>query len=139
MILLMALKDGFLYRIRWPSEPRLRAVFPESTLIFFVRLGEKVVPAFLVFYAVFAFLAVDFQYVIGSIVCIIVLAVMLLSGYFVLGKRSEERLPRGMAEWYLEVCASDMIKPAESPSFMDLAKALSRAFSDGKRDFLDDL
>ena len=139
MSLLTALKDGCLYRIRWPSEPRLRAVFPESTLIFFVRLGEKVVPAFLVFYAVFAFLAVDFQYVIGSIVCIIVLAVMLLSGYFVLGKRSEERLPRGMAEWYLEVCASDMIKPAESPSFMDLAKALSRAFSDGKRDFLDDL
>ena len=139
MILLTALKDGFLYRIRWPSEPRLRAVFPESTLIFFVRLGEKVVPAFLVCYAVFAFLAVDFQYVIGSIVCIIVLAVMLLSGYFVLGKRSEEKLPKGMAEWYLEVCASDMIKPAESPSFMDLAKALSRAFSDGKRDFLDDL
>ena len=139
MILLTALKDGFLYRIRWPSEPRLRAVFPESTLIFFVRLGEKVVPAFLVFYAVFAFLAVDFQYVIGSIVCIIVLAVMLLSGYFVLGKRAAEKLPKGMAEWYLEVCASDMIKPAESPSFMDLAKALSRAFSDGKRDFLDDL
>ena len=139
MILLTALKDGFLYRIRWPSEPRLRAVFPESTLIFFVRLGEKVVPAFLVFYAVFAFLAVDFQYVIGSIVCIIVLAVMLLSGYFILGKRSEEKLPKGMAERDLEVCASDMIKPAESPSFMDLAKALSRAFSDGKRDFLDDL
>ena len=139
MILLTALKDGFLYRIRWPSEPRLRAVFPESTLIFFVRLGEKVVPAFLVFYAVFAFLAVDFQYVIGSIVCIIVLTAMLLSGYFVLGKRAEEKLPKGMAEWYLEVCASDMIRPAESPSFMDLAKALSRAFSDGKRDFLDDL
>ena len=139
MILLTALKDGFLYRIRWPSEPRLRAVFPESTLIFFVRLGEKVVPAFLVFYAVFAFLAVDFQYVIGSIVCIIVLTAMLLSGYFVLGKRAAEKLPKGMAEWYLEVCASDMIKPAESPSFMDLAKALSRAFSDGKRDFLDDL
>ncbi|MBQ1873266.1 MAG: DUF412 family protein [Succinivibrionaceae bacterium] len=139
MILLTALKDGFLYRIRWPSEPRLRAVFPESTLIFFVRLGEKVVPAFLVFYAVFAFLAVDFQYVIGSIVCIIVLTAMLLSGYFVLGKRAAEKLPKGMAEWYLEVCASDMIRPAESPSFMDLAKALSRAFSDGKRDFLDDL
>ena len=114
-------------------------MFPESTLIFFVRLGEKVVPAFLVFYAVFAFLAVDFQYVIGSIVCIIVLAVMLLSGYFVLGKRSEEKLPKGMAEWYLEVCASDMIKPQENPDFMALAKALSRAFSDGKRDFLDDL
>lgn len=139
MILLTALKDGFLYRIRWPSEPRLRALFPESTLIFFVRLGEKVVPAFLVFYAVFAFLAVDFQYVIGSIVCIIVLTAMLLSGYFVLGKRAAEKLPKGMAEWYLEVCASDMIRPAESPSFMDLAKALSRAFSDGKRDFLDDL
>ena len=139
MILLTALKNGFLYRIRWPSEPRLRAVFPESTLIFFVRLGEKVVPAFLVFYAVFAFLAVDFQYVIGSIVCIIVLTAMLLSGYFVLGKRAAEKLPKGMAEWYLEVCASDMIRPAESPSFMDLAKALSRAFSDGKRDFLDDL
>lgn len=139
MILLTALKDGFLYRIRWPSEPRLRAVFPESTLIFFVRLGEKVVPAFLVFYAVFAFLAVDFQYVIGSIVCIIVLTAMLLSGYFVLGKRAAEKLPKGIAEWYLEVCASDMIRPAESPSFMDLAKALSRAFSDGKRDFLDDL
>ena len=139
MILVTALKDGFLYRIRWPLQPKLPAVFPESTLIFFVRLGEKVVPAFLVFYVVFAFLAIDFQYVIGSIVCIIVLAVMLLSGYFVLGKRSEERLPRGMAEWYLEVCASDMIRPAESPSFMDLAKALSRAFSDGKRDFLDDL
>ena len=139
MILFTALKDGFLYRIRWPSEPRLRAVFPESTLIFFVRLGEKVVPAFLVFYAVFAFLAVDFQYVIGSIVCIIVLTAMLLSGYFVLGKRAAEKLPKGMAEWYLEVCASDMIRPAESPSFMDLAKALSRAFSDGKRDFLDDL
>ena len=139
MILLTALKDGFLYRIRWPEEPRLRAVFPESTLIFFVRLGEKVVPAFLVFYAVFAFLAVDFQYVIGSIVCIIVLTAMLLSGYFVLGKRAAEKLPKGMAEWYLEVCASDMIRPAESPSFMDLAKALSRAFSDGKRDFLDDL
>ena len=45
MILFTALKDGFLYRIRWPEEPRLRAVFPESTLIFFVRLGEKVVPA----------------------------------------------------------------------------------------------
>lgn len=139
MILLTALKDGFLYRIRWPSEPRLRAVFPESTLIFFVRLGEKVVPAFLVFYAVFAFLAVDFQYVIGSIVCIIVLAVMLLSGYFVLGKRAAEKLPRGMAEWYLEVCASDMIKPQENPDFMALAIALSRAFSDGKRDFLGDL
>ena len=139
MILFTALKDGFLYRIRWPSEPRLRALFPESTLIFFVRLGEKVVPAFLIFYAVFAFLAVDFQYVIGSIVCIIVLTAMLLSGYFVLGKRAAEKLPKGMAEWYLEVCASDMIRPAESPSFMDLAKALSRAFSDGKRDFLDDL
>ena len=139
MILLTALKDGFLYRIRWPSEPRLRAVFPESTLIFFVRLGEKVVPAFLLFYAVFAFLAVDFQYVIGSMVCLIVLTAMLLSGYFVLGKRAAEKLPKGMAEWYLEVCASDMIRPAESPSFMDLAKALSRAFSDGKRDFLDDL
>ena len=139
MILFTALKDGFLYRIRWPSEPRLRALFPESTLIFFVRLGEKVVPAFLIFYAVFAFLAVDFQYVIGSIVCIIVLTAMLLSGYFVLGKRAAEKLPKGIAEWYLEVCASDMIRPAESPSFMDLAKALSRAFSDGKRDFLDDL
>ena len=139
MILLTALKDGFLYRIRWPSEPRLRAVFPESTLIFFVRLGEKVVPAFLIFYAVFAFLAFDFQYVIGSVICIIVLLAMLLSGYFILGKRAAEKLPKGMAEWYLEVCASDMIRPAESPSFMDLAKALSRAFSDGKRDFLDDL
>ena len=139
MILLTALKDGFLYRIRWPSEPRLRAVFPESTLIFFVRLGEKVVPAFLIFYAVFAFLAIDFQYVIGSVICIIVLLAMLLSGYFILGKRAAEKLPKGMAEWYLEVCASDMIRPAESPSFMDLAKALSRAFSDGKRDFLDDL
>lgn len=139
MILLTALKDGFLYRIRWPSEPRLRALFPESTLIFFVRLGEKVVPAFLIFYAVFAFLAIDFQYVIGSVICIIVLLAMLLSGYFVLGKRAAEKLPKGMAEWYLEVCASDMIRPAESPSFMDLAKALSRAFSDGKRDFLDDL
>ena len=117
MILFTALKDGFLYRIRWPEEPRLRAVFPESTLIFFVRLGEKVVPAFLIFYAVFAFLAFDFQYVIGSVICIIVLLAMLLSGYFIL----------------------DMIRPAESPSFMDLAKALSRAFSDGKRDFLDDL
>ena len=139
MILFTALKDGFLYRIRWPSEPRLRAVFPESTLIFFVRLGEKVVPAFLIFYAVFAFLAFDFQYVIGSVICIIVLLAMLLSGYFILGKRAAEKLPKGMAEWYLEVCASDMIRPAESPSFMDLAKALSRAFSDGKRDFLDDL
>ena len=139
MILFTALKDGFLYRIRWPSEPRLRALFPESTLIFFVRLGEKVVPAFLIFYAVFAFLAIDFQYVIGSVICIIVLLAMLLSGYFILGKRAAEKLPKGMAEWYLEVCASDMIKPAESPSFMDLAKALSRAFSDGKRDFLDDL
>ena len=139
MILFTALKDGFLYRIRWPSEPRLRALFPESTLIFFVRLGEKVVPAFLIFYAVFAFLAIDFQYVIGSVICIIVLLAMLLSGYFILGKRAAEKLPRGMAEWYLEVCASDMIRPAESPSFMDLAKALSRAFSDGKRDFLDDL
>lgn len=139
MILFTALKDGFLYRIRWPLEPRLRAVFPESTLIFFVKLGEKVVPAFLLFYAVFAFLAVDFQYVIGSVICIIVLTVMLLSGYFVLGKRAVEKLPKGMAEWYLEVCASDMIKPAESPRFMDLAQALSRAFSDGKRDFLDDL
>jgi len=139
MILFTALKDGFLYRIRWPSEPRLRALFPESTLIFFVRLGEKVVPAFLIFYAVFAFLAIDFQYVIGSVICIIVLLAMLLSGYFILGKRAAEKLPKGMAEWYLEVCASDMIRPAESPSFMDLAKALSRAFSDGKRDFLDDL
>ena len=139
MILFTALKDGFLYRIRWPEEPRLRAVFPESTLIFFVRLGEKVVPAFLLFYAVFAFLAIDFQYVIGSVICIIVLLAMLLSGYFILGKRAAEKLPKGMAEWYLEVCASDMIRPAESPSFMDLAKALSRAFSDGKRDFLDDL
>ncbi len=139
MILFTALKDGFLYRIRWPEEPRLRAVFPESTLIFFVRLGEKVVPAFLIFYAVFAFLAFDFQYVIGSVICIIVLLAMLLSGYFILGKRAAEKLPKGMAEWYLEVCASDMIRPAESPSFMDLAKALSRAFSDGKRDFLDDL
>lgn len=139
MILFTALKDGFLYRIRWPSEPRLRVLFPESTLIFFVRLGEKVVPAFLIFYAVFAFLAIDFQYVIGSVICIIVLLAMLLSGYFILGKRAAEKLPKGMAEWYLEVCASDMIRPAESPSFMDLAKALSRAFSDGKRDFLDDL
>ena len=139
MILFTALKDGFLYRIRWPSEPRLRALFPESTLIFFVRLGEKVVPAFLIFYAVFAFLAIDFQYVIGSVICIIVLLAMLLSGYFILGKRAADKLPKGMAEWYLEVCASDMIRPAESPSFMDLAKALSRAFSDGKRDFLDDL
>lgn len=139
MILFTALKDGFLYRIRWPEEPRLRAVFPESTLIFFVRLGEKVVPAFLLFYAVFAFLAADFQYVIGSIICIVLLTVMLLSGYFVLGKRAAEKLPRSMAEWYLEVCASDMIKPQENPDFMALAIALSRAFSDGKRDFLDDL
>ena len=114
-------------------------MFPESTLIFFVKLGETVVPAFLLFYAVFAFLAVDFQYVIGSVICIIVLTVMLLSGYVVLGKRAVEKLPKGMAEWYLEVCASDMIKPAESPRFMDLAQALSRAFSDGKRDFLDAL
>ena len=139
MILFTALKDGFLYRIRWPEEPRLRAVFPESTLIFFVRLGEKVVPAFLIFYAVFAFLAFDFQYVIGSVICIIVLLAMLLSGYFILGKRAAEKLPKGMAEWYLEVCASDMIKPQENPDFMALAIALSRAFSDGKRDFLDDL
>lgn len=131
----------------WPDDPLLAPVFPENRVKYAMKIGRYVLPPFIVFILIWAFVrggglkGVELMFALKNnwpvtIICVLFLLLMPLQGYYWFGRRARTRLNARLKLFYAETCKALCRQGADEPDMMDLAVVLRDGIKKLGRDFL---
>lgn len=140
------LRLGVRYMNIWPNDPLLGPVFPENRVKYWMKLGNRVLPPFIVFTLVWAWyrgggLYIGFFLAMKStwpmtITCTLFLLMMPLQGYYWFGRRAQMKLNPRQKIFYMETCIMLHRQGSQDPTMMDFAEVTREGIEKLGRDFL---
>ena len=141
---------GGRYMEIWPDEPALGAIFPENRVKYMMGWGRLLIPPAAVFVLLWVYVqggglhGISWLYTLQAnwplaMMCILLLALLPVQGYYWFGRRAQLPLQRRQADIYRQLCGQLEREPAAAPSMYDLALVLREGFRRLGREFLDSL
>ncbi|WP_413110641.1 terminus macrodomain insulation protein YfbV [Thaumasiovibrio sp. DFM-14] len=127
-------RKGQDYMAVWPMRKELAPLFPENRYIKATQFAIKVMPAVAVIGVLTQMAFNNYGALPQAMVFALFALSMPLQGLLWLGKRSDTRLPPGLAGWYRElhekiVSEGYALQPIKAqPRYRELAQVLNRAF-----------
>lgn len=143
--LVVRLRRGNAYLHVWPKERALAVIFPEYRIISATRLGLWCMPAFVT-------LSLLMQFQFGSptlwpsvVASVLFMTSLPMQGLYWLGKRADTQLPPSLATWYrklyekMALAGAPVTEPVTRPRYFELGEALSLAFKQLDKSFIQEL